>query len=544
MRGGLALLGLYLIVTVLFPLYAMLSKSFENKAGDFVGLANYASYFSNPALYASLWNSVFIALVSTAITMLLAFVYAYALTRSCVPVKGLFKAIALVPLLAPSLLPALALIYLFGNQGMLKEVLFGASLYGPIGIVIGEVFFGFPHAVIIVLTALAAADQRLYEAARAMRAGRFKIFASVTLPGCRFGLISAGFVVFTLVFTDFGVPKVVGGFYNLLATDIYKQVIGQFNFQMGAVVGMLLLVPAVISFIVDRVMQGRQVSLLSARAVPYEPAPNRLVDRSLLIFCSIMAFLLLGVLATAAFGSLIKYWPYDLSLTLSNYDFNSIDTNGWSAYWNSLIMAGATAIVGTMITFAGAYLIEKGRGFEKGRILVHLMSILPLAVPGLVLGLSYIFFFNSPSNPLNVIYLTMAILVIVTITHFYTVPHLTALTALKALDPEFESASASLKVPFYKTFWHVTVPVCLPSIIDIAIYYFVNAMATVSAVVFLYGPNTTLAAISALNMDDAGNTANAAAMGMTIVITSAIVKGLQVLLTRRLESRTQAWRRR
>src|SRR5262245_62118297 len=240
MRASLLILGLYLMVSVVLPLYAMLSKSFENKAGDFVGLANYVAYFSKPALSASVWNSLFVATVATVVTIFLAFVYAYALTRSCMPARGLFKAIALVPLLAPSLLPALALVYLFGNQGMIKGLLMGASLYGPIGIVIGEVFFGFPHAVIIILTALAAADQRLYEAAQAMRAGRLRVFSTVTLPGCRFGLISACFVVFTLVFTDFGVPKVVGGSYNVLATEVYKQVIGQFNFQMGAVVGMLL----------------------------------------------------------------------------------------------------------------------------------------------------------------------------------------------------------------------------------------------------------------------------------------------------------------
>jgi len=169
--------------------------------------------------------------------------------------------------------------------------------------------------------------------------------------------------------------------------------------------------------------------------------------------------------------------------------------------------------------------------------------MVPLAVPGLVLGLSYIFFFNAASNPLHVIYATMAILVVNTVSHFYTVCHLTATTALKQIDAEFESVSASLKVPFYRTFWRVTVPVCLPAILDIAIYLFVNAMTTVSAVVFLYSADTKLASIAVLNMDDAGKTANACAMGMLIVVTSAAVRGLQALLAQRL-GRTQAWRRR
>lgn len=162
----------------------------------------------------------------------------------------------------------------------------------------------------------------------------------------------------------------------------------------------------------------------------------------------------------------------------------------------------------------------------------------------MVLGLAYIFFFNDPRNPLNGLYGTMAILVIATITHFYTVAHLTAITALKQMDPEFESVSASLKQPFYKMFARVTVPVCLPAILDISIYLFVNAMTTVSAVVFLYSPHTTLASVVVLNMDDAGDIAPAAAMGMMIFYTSAGVRLLHGLLSRGLYKRFQHWRQR
>ena len=400
-RGCLLLIGIYFLLTIILPLNAMLAKSFENKRGAFVGLANFRRYFADPSLSASLWNSLTVAMISAAITIGLAFLYAYALTRTAMPAKGMFKAIALVPLLAPSLLPALSLIYLFGNQGILKGMLLGGTIYGPLGIVMGEVFFAFPHALLIILTALAAADQRLFEAATALRASPWRIFWTVTLPGCRYGLVSATFVVFTLVITDFGVPKVIGGSYNVLATDVYKQVIGQFNFQMGAVVGLLLLTPAVISFVVDRAMQRRQVALLSARAVPYQPSASPRADLMATIYCSIIAFLLLGILAMAAFGSFIAYWPYNMAFTLKNYDFNNIDTNGWGAYWNSLKMALATSVFGTAIVVVGAYLVEKPSGFVLGRSIVHLVCMIPLAVPGVVLGLAYIFFFNAPGNPLN-----------------------------------------------------------------------------------------------------------------------------------------------
>src|SRR5262249_30089455 len=155
---------------VILPLYALLKKSVENADGAFIGLVNFAVYFRDAGLMRSLQNTVTVSLISTLATLLLAFGFAYALTRSRMKARGIFRAVALIPLLAPSLLPGLALVYLFGNQGIFKAVLFGHSIYGPIGIVIGEVFFAFPHALMILVTALSTADQRLYEAAETLRA--------------------------------------------------------------------------------------------------------------------------------------------------------------------------------------------------------------------------------------------------------------------------------------------------------------------------------------------------------------------------------------
>jgi iron(III) transport system permease protein len=544
MRLLIGVIGLYLVLALALPLGTILWKSLETSRGEFVGLDNYVRYFSTPALFQSIGNSLWISALSTVITVPLAFVYAYALTRSRMPLRGLFKTIALVPILVPSLLPGLALVYLFGNQGLIKGLLFGHSIYGPIGIVMAEVFATFPHALLIILAALALADARLYEAAVALRASPARIFWTVTLPGARYGLISATFVVFTTVITDFGAPKVIGGQYNVLATDVYKQVIGQQNFQMGAVVSMILLVPAAFAFLVDRAARRRQVALLSARAVPYEPPLRRGFDLAMLACCAAIGFAILSIVAVAQFAAIVKFFPYNLSLTWAHYDFDQKGGGGWVSYWNSIRLGLLTAVVGTTVVFVGAYLTEKARGFAFGRALFHFLAMLPMAVPGLVLGLAYIFFFNAPGNPLNALYRTMTILVLNTIVHFYTVGHLTALTALRQMDPEFETVSASLKQPFYRTFWRVTVPVCLPSTLDIAIYMFVNAMTTVSGVVFLYGPKTELASISVLNMDDTGEIASAAAMAMMIFYTCVGARLLHLLLARGIERRTQAWRRR
>jgi iron(III) transport system permease protein len=507
------------------------------------GLDNFVSYFSTPALSNSIRNSALMATISTAITIAVAFGLAYALNRSTMPFKGFFRLVTAIPILVPSLLPGIALVYLFGNQGLLKGLMMGYSIYGPIGIVIGSVFFTLPHAFLIISTALSVADARHYEAAASLRASRWRTFWTVTVPGARFGIVSAAFVVFTLVITDFGLPKVIGGQYNMLAVDIYKQVIGQQNFEMGAVVSVILLIPAVLAFAVDRIVQRRQVALLSARAVPYRPKPNRRFDMLCLAWCAFVAVFLVGIIGICQLAALVKLWPYDMSLGLKNYAFDLMDGGGWAAYWNSIEMALLTAVVGTVVVFTGAYMVEKTKGFATGRAAFHFLAMLPMAVPGMVLGLAYIFFFNNPANPLNPIYGTMAILVVCTVTHFYTVSHLTALTALKQMDAEFEPVAESLRQPFHRLFFKVTVPVCLPAILDISIYLFVNAMTTVSAVVFLYSTQTQLASVAVLNMDDAGDIAPAAAMGMMIFYTNVVARLVHALLSRLLLARSQAWRR-
>ncbi len=544
LRIGVALLLVWLILTIALPLWALLSKSFQNSSGAFVGLANYVRYFSTPTLFGSIYNTLGVALLTTAIVIPLAFVYAYAITRSCMRFRGLFYAAAMLPLFAPSLLSAISLIYLFGNQGLLKEFLFGASIYGPIGIVIAQVFYCFPHALIITVAALRLADARLYEVANALGTPGGRVFRTVTLPGAKYGLINAAFVVFTLVVTDFGIAKVIGGQFNVLATDAYKQVVGQQNFEMGAVVGMVLLIPAVVAFIIDRMVQRRQTALLSARAVPLEPKPHRLRDTALALYCLFVAAILIVVLGTAVWASFITYWPYNLTLTLNNYAFANFEPTGWSTYFNSVAMAALAAVIGTVIVFTGAYLVEKPKVAGVGRALAHLLAMLPMAVPGLVLGLGYVFFINAKWNPFGFLYGTLAVLVINSIAHFYTVAHITSLTALKQIDPEFESVSASLKVPFWRTFRRVTVPICLPAILDVAIYMFVNALTTVSAVIFLYGSSTKLASIAIVHMDEAGFTAAAAGMATMIVLTALGVKLLHLLLEHVLFGSLQAWRKR
>ncbi len=542
---GLLAVVVLLVAFLALPLATILVKSAQNADGEFVGVANFASYLGSPSLLQSLWHSVWVSLVVTAVAVPLAFGFAYALARSCMPAKGLYRTIALVPLLAPSLLSAISLIYWFGNQGAARALIarFGVeNIYGAPGVVVAECFAVFPHALMILLSALTLADARLYEAADALGTSTRRKFMTITLPGAKYGLISAALVTFTLVMTDFGIPKVIGGNFNMLATDVFKLVIGQQDFQRGAVVGIVLLLPAVFTFGIDWLVQGKQAAMLSARAVPYRPKRAPAFDAVMLAYATLIAALMLAMLGMAIFASFVTYWPYNLAPTLAHYTTGFVDAELGSALVNSLELAAATALFGTLVVFTGAYLLEKTRGFDALRPLVRLLSMMPMAVPGLVLGLGYIFFFNEPGNPLGGLYRTLPLLVICTVVHFYTTGHLTAVTALKSLDAEFESVSASLKVPFYKTFWRVTLPICTPTLIDIARYFFINAMTTISAVVFLYSPDTKVAAIAILNLDEAGEAGAAAACAVLITALSTVVTFAFIGLGAFVDRRTQAWR--
>jgi iron(III) transport system permease protein len=544
-RGGIVLLFFALLAFLTMPLAMLLVRSVEGKTGAFVGFANFAVYFASPAFMRSVSNTLTFAGLTTAFTVPLAFAFAYAIQRTCIPWKATWRNIALLPILAPSMLAALSFIYLFGNQGWLKGALawFGLStVYGLPGIVLAMTFASFPHAVMILLAGLSLSDARLYEAADSLATPGWRKFMTITLPGARYGLISAALVVFTMAVSEFGVPKVIGGNYSVLAIDIYKQVIGQQNFNVGAVVGLILLAPAIAAFVIDWSVRRRQQALLSARSVPYSPRPARARDLSALFFVALISAAMLLVIGMAVFGSFVKVWPYNLSFTLNHYTYGFEEAGVDNAYRNSLVMALWCAVLGAALTFAGAYWLEKTRGADVLRGPIRLQAMLPMAVPGMVLGIGYILFFNHPDNPLNVLYGTMTILVLATIVHFYSSSHLTAVTALKQLDNEFESVSASLKVPFYKTFARVTVPVCMPTVIDISRYYFVNAMTTISAVVFLYSPKTMLASISIVQLDEAGNVGSASAMATLIVATSAVVTLLSLGLEGWLLRRTQAWR--
>lgn len=529
------------VVFLAAPMVALGWRSVLGGGGDFVGLDNYGDYFSTPGLVRSAFNTLRIGMVTTSIVVPLAYLYAYALSHTRMRFKRLFAFVGLLPLLAPSLLPAIALIYLFGNKGLIRDLLFGATIYGPVGLTISLVFTLFPHVLLIMLASMDRADGRLYEAASSLRASHWRTFLTVTLPANGHGIVSAALVAFVFAITDFGAAKVVGGWYSVLSVDIYRKVIGQSDLEMGTVVSMILLLPVALVFGLRLVFPGAARMRFSPSSVPFRPPRRPALDAAATVLCAALGVVILGIVATGAYSSFIRFWPYDLGLSLRNYRFSGGDLFGWAAYGNSLAMAGLSALIGTVLVFAAAYLVETSRGHSALRWLLSAAALVPMAIPGMMIGLAYILFFGNPANPLGVIYGTLGILVASTVVHYYTVPHLAAVVALRNLDRAFEEAGAMLKVSTARLLATVVVPLCLPTLLNIFFYYFVCAMTTVSAVIFLWGPGTRLASLAVLSMEDQGNIGSAAAMAMLIVYTSAAVRLIQGLTARLLLHRTQAW---
>lgn len=534
-KGALAVMSFGLLaVFVLYPLTIILAKSFVLEDGA-IGIGNYVRYVTEPRLLAITIRSLNVTVCATVITVVLAYGFAYAMGRTQMAWKPLWRICAMVPIFAPSLVQALGLQFLLGRNGLVGNLLgIRIDIYGFWGILIANVLYAFPHAVLILTSALAISDRRLYEAARILGASGRRIFWTVTLPGSRYGIMSAIFVVFTIVITDFGNAIVIGGDYSVLATEIYNQVSGQANFNRGAVIGVFLLVPAALAMLIEHWVTRRQAALLTSDSVPYVPLASKLTDRVAFAYVAAVCGTILLVVGIVVFASFTRLWPYNPSLTFRNY---IVDVqNGYAPLWTSIWMSLIAAFLGTIIVTMNAYVVQKIQ-HPIMRVL-YFFSILPAAVPGMVLGLGYILAFNDPRNPVYLIYGTVLMLAVNTIFHYHAQAFLIATTTLKQISRTFDEASAMLGSSFLGTLWRISLPLLWPSLISLALFLFMRAMVTLSAVIFLVSPDNSVAAISVLLLDDSGRSTQAAAFAtviMAVVLSSLLLFNLTLRLAKKSE---------
>lgn len=539
----LVFITIFFLSTVIFPLVSLFIKAFQNKKGEFIGFDNFIEYFKNPNTSSSLINSLKVSLTVTIIVIVITLLFAYGVNRTNIKLKKVLNFTALLPLFAPTMTHGIALIYIFGRQGIFTKFTgIELPIYGFLGIVLAETIFIFPVIYFMLSLSLKNEDYRKYEVAQLMGISNIKQFFTITIPNIKYTLVTCFFSAFILSFTDFGAPKVIGGNYNILATDIFKQVIGQQNFSMGSTIGILLIIPAFLAFLIDFFMTNKS-SKITTGAIKYKIKENIKRDIFYGIFNYMVFFSIVFLLGIILLASLVKTWPYDMSLSLKAYKFTVMGESVWSIFFNSIMVSIISATLGTIICFFTAYIIEREKRYVLVRKIGYFLSILPNAIPGLTIGLAYIFFFNSRSNPFNFLYGTFIIIILANIVHFFATPFLTITASLKKIDSEYEAISNIMGVSWYKTVFRVIIPLSLDSIVESFSYYFVNSMITISAVIFLYTSKTRLISVMMISKNDAGEIASASAMAVMMIIVNIIFKCIFDFFIKYLRNRNYSEKR-
>ncbi len=532
-------IGLLLSFFMLFPLFAILKLSFF-KGGDFAlanfTLANFQKYFTTSYTLNALWHSLYVSFATTIIVTVIIFFYAYAMTRTTMAGKTFFRNIIMMPLVAPSIVQALALIYLFGRNGLITAHLFKIdwNIYGATGIIVSEVLYCLPHAFVILYTTLSAVDIRLDEAAESLGASPLKVFTRITLPSAKYGIFSAAALTFNLTITDFGNPVVIGANYNVLATEIYAQVTNLYRFDLGATISIILLVPSLMAFMLNYYISRKTFSMISGAARPVIPPSRPLKKISYTIYCYLITFAIILVFATVIIGSFVKIWPYDWTLTLQHYNFPSIA--GYSAIWTSVWVSLIVGIIGAFITLVAGYVMETRKPFFKQTL--YLLSVMPAAIPGLVMGLGYILVFNKPYY---FFYGTPWIIVINIIICNFTLGILSSVSNLRNIDSSIEEASISLGGDTLKTFFKIIFPLSRVAFFQNFVYFFMRAMTTISAVIFLVSATVHLAAIEIIMLDNDGWTASANAMCTVIIVIVLAMLGILQIIAKRTGNRPEGF---
>ena len=516
-----AALLLLLVVFVVWPVLRVLVASLTGPTG--LTLAHYAEFFSSWRLVRILVQSLVVSAVSTVITVAVALVLAYAVTRTDIPGKRFVSLMSLLPLISPPFLVSLAFILLFGRNGVVTQALhLDWSIYGFTGIVVSQVFTFVPQAYLLIANVLGNIDVSLEEAAENLGAGPLTTLRRVTLSLARPGLASAALIVFILCLTDFGNPILIGGRYNVLATEIYAQVIGMSNFAAGTTMAVVLIVPCLVAYLVNAAWVGTRsyVTVTAGARVPARPIPPALRWPLFALSGGVGLFIAV-IYALIPLGSVVRLWGGDWSLSLRHYAFASSAEGAWPI-WNSVKLAALAGVIGTVVALVTAYVVERKR--PPGRRAIEALSLLPVALPGTVIGLGYILAFNVPP-----LLLTGTIWILVTSVVFWKFPVavLAGINALKQIDPAIEEAAVSLGAGSVRTFARVVIPLLTGAAFSIFVYFFINGMVTVSAVIFLTYPGFNLGSVAILNQVENGYPGVACALG-TIIL--AIVIGAVLLL--------------
>lgn len=525
----LAALALFFI----YPMVVVFIRSITEADGS-IGIQNYIDILNSSGFWRATRHSMLMGLTTTVISVVLGFIIAHGLHRCSFKGKWIIRGIMMLPLLAPSLVQALGLIFLLGRNGIISRLTgVEIDIYGFWGLTLANTLYALPQVVMIIGASLVLLDARTYEAANMIGAKPLRQFRDLTLPAVFFAILNAAFVVFIVTITDFGNAAVIGGDYSVLATEIYTQVIGLRNFNMGAVVGIMLLLPTVISYYIERKAMQRQQGQVGSNIEPFVPTFFAQRDIPMAAACYMIAMAIIAVIGIVIFASFVKLWPYNFDFTFKHYNITL--AGGYNSLWVTTLISLCAAVGGTFLIFILALGVVRLPG--KISQWIQVLSAMPAAVPGIVLGLAYILTFNSPSSPLNVLYGSIALIAVINFYHYHTQAFLTVMTGFRQFPVALEEASSTLGAGLARTAVSVIVPFILPMLVSVFFFLFMRSMVTLSAVVFLTTPKLDVAAVTIMRLDDAGLTSQAAAFSTCVMavvcIALGLMKSLLLIQTRR-----------
>ncbi|MEK3986798.1 ABC transporter permease subunit [Paenibacillus sp. FSL K6-3166] len=518
---------LLFVVFLILPLTVLFIRSFETGQG--YSVSNYLTILADQEIRESIGNSMKVSGVTAMITTVLAFILAYSIhcTRIYRPLKSIIRTGILIPMLLPTITYGFAIMYSFGNQGLITRI-FGRNLfeiYGFNGLLIGYVIYTLPSAFLLIHNSFKYIDKKFIVVSKLMGDGTLRSFMN-TIVRPLWGTLGGAFVLsFILSFTDFGIPASVGGTYNVVATQLYQVMLGAIpDFNNGAVIAVLMLIPAAFGVVLLTYLE--KFNFHYDKVTEIEMIPNKGRDSVLGLISSVILIGLLAVFAVMFVAPLMNGYPYDLTFTFKHFVdvFQSSDLI--NVYKNSLLVAVLTAIVGTIVAYAAA--IINVRTPVKGKATFDILSMVTNTVPGMVLGLSYLLLFNNSS-----LKGTFTILVLCTLVHYFTTPYLMAKNSLAKMNPSWETTAELLGDSWLKTIRRVILPNSASTVIEMVSYYFINAMVTISGIIFLVTAQTSVVASKIKELQHFAKFNEVFVLSILIFCTNLIIKLLGDYLQKR-----------
>ncbi|MGP3929450.1 ABC transporter permease [Nonomuraea sp. KM88] len=504
--GTLAVyVGGLLILLVLVPTVAML---FEPDGEAWSGLAE-------PRVAQAAKNTVVIGVASTLSATVVGFLFAYALSRPDIRGRAVLRVMALLPLISPPFVVGLAVLLLFGRRGLVTHELLGldVSLLGLGGLWLVQTLAFFPMATLTLLPTLKNIGSTLEWASRDLGWTWFQTFRRVTLPLAFPTILNALLLVGMFVITDFGNPVLIGAGYQVLSVEAYVQAVGRQDFGMAAVLCVLLFVPTLVLFLIQRrVLARRSAVTVSGKTGSLPPAPlPATVRRGLLAVLGMVSVLMILIYGSILVGSFTRAWGADWSLTLDHWQTALLRGDDIR---NSALFSATAAIITTISTLVAAYVVHRtkvvGRGVMDG------LAVLPSAIPGTMIGISWLLTFNEAPLALTG---TALILVLVMVVRAIPVGYRTAVTTINQISPSIDEAATDLGASRARVIVQIMFPLLGGAFTTSLVFGFLHAINTLSAVIFLTSPGIGLGAPTIVNLAEFGQwgAATGVAAGLMVV---------------------------